>query len=183
MKITFGIYQKYIFLPLFISINHKSLTYSINHLKLVRIKNFFNNSYTLNKPYRGPLFQKRINHTHLIRKKQRTFFPKKISHTYGLFGTEVDIFASVILNLVNLLGLVDFLAYDVLSCQKKEIKRRTFLVHFVHKLKLLQVYPQKMIFVSLCTSSVTQNLSALISSCPCHITNALDSTQHAVCFF
>ena len=40
-------------------------------------KKFFNNSYALNKPYRGPLFQKRINHTHLIRKKQRTFFPKK----------------------------------------------------------------------------------------------------------
>ena len=77
VKITFGIYQKYIFLPLSISINHKSLTYSINHLKWVRIKNFFNNSYALNKPYRGPLFQKRINHTHLIRKKQRTFFPKK----------------------------------------------------------------------------------------------------------
>ena len=77
VKITFGIYQKYIFLPLFISINHKSLTYSINHLKWVRIKNFFNNSYALNKPYRGPLFQKRINHTHLIRKKRRTFFPKK----------------------------------------------------------------------------------------------------------
>ena len=77
VKITFGIYQMYIFLPLFISINLKSLTYSINHLKWVRKKKFFNNSYALNKPYRGPLFQKRINHTHLIRKKRRTFFPKK----------------------------------------------------------------------------------------------------------
>ena len=79
----------YIFLPLFISINLKSLTYSINHLKWVKIKKFLNNSYALNMPYRGPLFQKRINHTHLIREKRRTIFPKKkISHTYGLFGTE-----------------------------------------------------------------------------------------------
>ena len=52
-------------------------------------KKFFNNSYALNKPYRGPFFKKRINHTHLIREKRRTIFPKKISHTYGLFGTEV----------------------------------------------------------------------------------------------
>ena len=51
-------------------------------------KKFFNNSYALNKPYRGPFFKKRINHTHLIREKRRTIFPKKISHTYGLFGTE-----------------------------------------------------------------------------------------------
>ena len=66
-----------VFLPFFISINLKSLTYSINHLKWVKIKKFLNNSYALNMPYRGPLFQKRINHMHLIRKKRRTFFPKK----------------------------------------------------------------------------------------------------------
>ena len=78
----------YIFLPLFISINLKSFTCSINHLKWERKKKFFNNSYALNKPYRGPFFKKRINHTHLIREKRRTIFPKKISHTYGLFGTE-----------------------------------------------------------------------------------------------
>ena len=56
-------------------------------------KKFFNNSYALNKPYRGPFFKKRINHTHLIREKRRTIFPKK-NEPYALNkGKTEDLFS------------------------------------------------------------------------------------------
>ena len=77
VKITFGIYQMYIFLPLFISINFKSFTYSINHLKWERKKKFFNNSYALNKPYRGPFFKKKNKPYALNNGKTEDHFSKK----------------------------------------------------------------------------------------------------------